>query len=157
MRILGIDPGYATIGYAVIENEGEQNKFEACGVIKTKAGIEFSERLWLIYEEMALIFSNYLPDVAAVESLYFQNNQKTAIAVAQARGVLVLSARSANVPVFEYTPMQVKLAMTGSGRAKKPEIMQKARQKLGLNFLPKPDDAADAIAVAVCHADKIFV
>ncbi|MDR2074386.1 MAG: crossover junction endodeoxyribonuclease RuvC [Oscillospiraceae bacterium] len=155
MIILGIDPGYATIGYAVLEHEKAKNLLVTCGVLKTESNVEFPKRLEKIFKDSADLFLIHNPDVTAVESLYFQNNQKTAMAVAHARGVLVLAAQVAKVPIFEYTPLQVKVAMTGCGRAKKNQVMEMAQKSLNLDFLPKPDDAADAIAIAVCHAGRL--
>ncbi|GMB10301.1 MAG: crossover junction endodeoxyribonuclease RuvC [Candidatus Improbicoccus devescovinae] len=155
MRIVGIDPGYATTGYAILNIKSSKNyELIDCGVVKTKAETYFPERLEQIYKEILNIFSKYKPNIVSIESLYFQNNQKTAIAVAQARGVIILAAQISKVSIVEYTPLQVKFAVTGCGKSKKMEIMKCTRTILKLDFLPKPDDAADAIAIAICHADR---
>lgn len=121
------------------------------GAVTTPAGMDFSERLERIYDELALLLAQKRPDAMAVEKLYFKNNQKTAIDVAQARGMVLLAARKAGVPLYEYTPLQVKSAVTGYGKAEKPQVMEMTRRLLGLREVPKPDDTADALAIAICH------
>lgn len=152
MRILGIDPGYAIIGWGAIQYEG--GRFRACdfGAVTTEAGTPFLQRLNRIYEEITDILISQRPDAMAIEKLYFQNNQKTAIEVAEARGVILLAAERCGVPVFEYTPLQVKSAVTGYGQAQKPQVMEMTRRLLRLQAVPKPDDTADALAIAICHA-----
>lgn len=154
MRILGIDPGYAIIGYGIIDFFGGKYKTLSYGVITTSSDTPFTKRLELIYDELELIIAKTKPQVAAIERLYFQNNQKTAIDVAQARGVIMLALQKSKLPVFEYTPLQIKTALTGYGRAKKPQMMEIVRRHLGLKEVPKPDDTADALAVALCHAQS---
>ncbi len=154
MRILGIDPGYAIIGYGIIDFVGGKYKTLSYGAITTNSDTPFTKRLELIYDELELVIAKTKPQVAAIERLYFQNNQKTAIDVAQARGVIMLALQKSKLPVFEYTPLQIKTALTGYGRAKKPQMMEIVRRHLGLKEVPKPDDTADALAVALCHAQS---
>ncbi len=155
IRILGIDPGYAIVGYGVLDYDGVKFKPVAYGAIITEAGTEFTERLRIISEDMDYIFDKFRPDCMAVEKLYFTTNQKTAIDVAQARGVIILSASKKGVPVAEYTPLQVKMSVTGYGKAEKHQMMEMTRNLLGLARIPKPDDTADALAVAICHGHTI--
>jgi crossover junction endodeoxyribonuclease RuvC len=152
MRILGIDPGYAIVGWGVVDHR--QNKFRTVdyGAITTNAGIEFTRRLEEIYNDMTTLFERYQPDVMAIEKLFFNTNTTTAIMVAEARGCILLAARQAGVKVYEYTPLQVKQSVTGYGRAEKKQIQEMTRLLLGLQKIPKPDDTADALALAVCHA-----
>lgn len=154
MRILGIDPGYAIIGYGIIDFVGGRYQTLNYGAITTSSDMPFTKRLELIYDELELVIMETKPQVAAIERLYFQNNQKTAIDVAQARGVIMLALQKSKLPVFEYTPLQIKTALTGYGRAKKPQMMEIVRRHLGLKEVPKPDDTADALAVALCHAQS---
>ena len=152
MLILGIDPGYAIVGYGIVKYEG--NKFTPVkyGAITTPSGMPFVKRLGIIYEEMSNLFKEYKIDAMSIEKLFFNTNSTTAIDVAQARGVIVLSAEQNGVDVFEYTPLQVKQSVTGYGRAEKNQIMEMTRMLLGLEKVPKPDDTADALALAICHA-----
>ncbi len=152
MRILGIDPGYAIVGWGVIQYEGGRFGALDFGAVTTEAGQPFLERLDRIYEELTVILKRFQPDAMSIEKLYFQNNQKTAIEVAEARGVILLAAQRCGVPVFEYTPLQVKSAVTGFGQAQKPQVMEMTRRLLRLQAVPKPDDTADALAIAICHA-----
>ncbi len=152
MRILGIDPGYAIIGWGVIAYERGRFTPLDFGAVTTPAGMPFGERLERIFNEISAIIATHKPEVLAIEKLYFQNNQKTAIEVAEARGVLLLAAQQAGIPVFEYTPLQVKSAVTGYGQAQKPQVMEMTRRLLRLQKVPKPDDTADALAIAICHA-----
>lgn len=152
MRILGIDPGYAIIGWGVLNYEHGRFAPVDFGAVTTTAGTPFVERLQQIYTDLSLVLAKYTPDAMAIEKLYFQNNQKTAIEVAEARGVILLAAQNAGVPIFEYTPLQVKSAVTGYGQAQKPQIMEMTRRLLRLQQVPKPDDTADALAIAICHA-----
>ena len=151
MVILGIDPGYAIVGYGGIEYYNNKYHTLGYGAIITKPSQSFDLRLELIFCEINTILDKCKPDVVAIEKLYFQNNQKTAIDVAQARGVILLAVRLKNVPIYEYTPLQVKTAVTGYGKAKKPQVMEMTRRLLKLEKVPKPDDTADALAVALCH------
>ncbi len=152
MIILGIDPGFAIVGVGVVQYKG--NKFAPIDyfAITTKAGMPIEQRLKIIYDEMSEAIAKYKPDVMAVEELFFNNNAKTAIQVGQARGVILLSAVNAGLPIYEYTPLQVKQAVVGYGRADKKQIQQMMKAILGLNEVPKPDDVADALALAICHA-----
>ena len=152
MRILGIDPGYAIVGYGVIEFSGSRYYAIDYGVITTTANTPFPQRLQEIYNGMVSIIIRSNPDALSIERLYFQNNQKTAIDVAQARGVILLSAQNNNLPISEYTPRQYKKAGTGYGQAHKQQVMEMTRRLLKLETIPKPDDAADALAIAICHA-----
>lgn len=152
MRILGIDPGYAIIGWGVLNYEHGRFVPVDFGAVTTTAGTPFVERLQQIYTDLSLVLAKYTPDAMAIEKLYFQNNQKTAIEVAEARGVILLAAQNAGVPIFEYTPLQVKSAVTGYGQAQKPQVMEMTRRLLRLQQVPKPDDTADALAIAICHA-----
>lgn len=152
MYILGIDPGYAIVGYGVVKYEGNKFTTVTYGAITTDAGIPFPKRLEKIYDEMNKLFETYRIDAMSIEKLYFNTNTTTAIDVAQARGVIVLSAVNHGIEVFEYTPLQVKQSVTGYGRAEKKQIMEMTRIMLGLSAVPKPDDTADALALAICHA-----
>lgn len=152
MRILGIDPGYAIVGYGAVEYRN--NKFVPVeyGAIETPAGRDFPSRLEQIFDEMTALLVRLKPEAMAVEKLFFNSNTTTAIDVAEARGVILLAARKQQVPIFEYTPLQVKQSVTGYGRAEKKQIMEMTRIFLGLEKVPKPDDTADALAMAICHA-----
>ena len=152
MIIFGIDPGYAIVGWGVIRYERGRYLPVDFGAITTPAGMPFARRLELLYEELSTLLARHRPDAVAVEKLYFQTNAKTAIDVAQARGVTVLAIQKSGVPYFEYTPLQVKNAVTGYGQAEKPQVMEMTRRLLRLKAVPKPDDTADALAIAICHA-----
>lgn len=155
MIILGIDPGYAIVGYGIIEFKNGIFKPINYGAILTHSNEEFCNRLEIIHSETAEIIKKYSPDISAIEKLYFQNNHKTAIDVAQARGVTLLALKQNNVPIFEYTPLQVKTTVTGYGKAQKKQVMLSTQRLLKLKEIPKPDDAADALAIAVCHATSL--
>lgn len=152
MIIMGIDPGYAIIGWGIIRYERGRFIPVDFGAITTPAGMNFNRRLEIIYDDLSALLAKYHPDAVAVEKLYFQNNQKTAIDVAQARGVTMLAIHKSGTPVYEYTPLQVKSAVTGFGQAHKPQVMEMTRRLLRLTEVPKPDDTADALAIAICHA-----
>ncbi len=152
MIILGIDPGYAIVGWGAVTTINGKFKTIDYGAITTKANTSFLERINIIYDGMTEIIKRSGADVLAIEKLYFHNNQKTAIQVAQARGVILLSAQKAKIPVYEYTPLQVKTAVTGYGRATKIQIMEMTKKFLCLKEVPKPDDTSDALAIALCHA-----
>ena len=152
MRILGIDPGYGITGFGLIEAERGASHLLRCGAITTPAGTEFSARLEMIYNDMTQLLQMTKPDAVAIEELFFGHNVTTAIGVAQSRGVILLAVRQAGIPVFEYKPMQVKQAVVGYGNATKHQVMEMTKRLLHLEKLPKPDDAADAIAIALCHA-----
>lgn len=151
MLVLGIDPGYAIVGYGVVKYENNRFMPVAYGAVTTKAGVEFSSRLNTIYEDVYAVIERYRPEVLSIEKLYFNTNTTTAIDVAQARGVILLAARKHNIPIYEYTPLQVKQSVTGYGKAEKAQVMELTRRLLGLEKTPKPDDTADALAVAICH------
>ena len=152
MIILGIDPGFAIVGVGVIQYKG--NKFNVVDYysITTKAGLPLEERLKLIYEGIEEAIRKYNPDCMAIEELFFNNNAKTAIQVGQARGVILLGAVKSGIPVYEYTPLQVKQSVVGYGRADKSQVQQMTKSLLCLGAVPKPDDVADALAIAICHA-----
>ena len=152
MRILGIDPGYAIIGVGVIDYIGNKFKTVAYDAITTEAGVPTPQRLQKIFTELNAYIDKYKPDAVAVEELFFNSNQKTAIHVAQARGVIIVSAVNKGISLYEYTPLQIKQAITGYGRADKKQIQAMVKMFLKLNAVPKPDDAADALAVALTHA-----
>lgn len=152
MRILGIDPGYGITGFGLIEAERGASHLLRCGAITTPAGTEFSARLEMIYNDMAQLLQMTKPDAVAIEELFFGHNVTTAIGVAQSRGVILLAVRQAGIPVFEYKPMQVKQAVVGYGNATKHQVMEMTKRLLHLEKSPKPDDAADAVAIALCHA-----
>lgn len=151
IRILGIDPGYAIVGFGILDYDGMRFDPIEYGALLTDAGTPFPERLAAIHTDMEYILDKFEPDCMAIERLYFTTNQKTAIDVAQARGVTVLSAAMRKIPISEYTPLQVKSSVTGYGKAEKKQVMEMTRQILGLAQIPKPDDAADALAIAICH------
>lgn len=152
LRILGIDPGLATVGFSIVDVEKSRMKLVTCGVISTPAHTSLSSRLDRIFDDMNELISSFDPDVMSIEELFFNTNITTGIAVAHARGVILLSAYRAGVQVFEYTPLQVKQAVVGYGRAEKNQVIDMVRRILALPAAPKPDDAADAVALAICHA-----
>lgn len=152
MIILGIDPGYAIVGCGVIDFTANRFKIIDHRAVTTPAGMPFEQRLKAIYDGVIDIICAYKPEAMAIEELFFTSNQKTAIAVGEARGVLLLAAVNSGVPVFEYTPLQVKQSVVGYGRAVKTQVMEMTRVILGLDCVPKPDDVADALAIAICHA-----
>ena len=152
LRILGIDPGRATVGFSIVDVEKSRMRLVTCGVISTPAHTSLSSRLDRIFEDMNDLISSFSPDVMSIEELFFNTNITTGIAVAHARGVILLSAYRAGVQVFEYTPLQVKQAVVGYGRAEKNQVIDMVRRILALPAAPKPDDAADAVALAICHA-----
>lgn len=152
MRILGIDPGYGITGFGVIESRQGQISLLTCGAITTPPGMDFSARLEIIYNDMCDLLARTKPDAVAIEELFFGQNVTTGIGVAQARGVVLLAIRQAGLEVTSYKPMQVKLSLVGYGNATKHQMMDMTRRLLHLSAMPKPDDAADAIAIALCHA-----
>lgn len=154
MRILGVDPGTATTGFGVIDTDGRTYKFIDAGVITTPADQPMPERLKTIHQELTQVIAETKPDAVAVELLYFATNVTTAMTVGQARGVIMLTIAEAGLPVFEYTPMQVKMGVTGYGGAKKPQIQEMVKNLLKLSAIPRPDDAADALAIAMTHAHQ---
>ena len=156
MRILGIDPGYATIGFGLIEGERAQYRMVTYGAITTPAGLPLSKRLYQIDRDMEELIGQLKPDVISVEELFFNTNITTGIAVAHGRGVLLCAAERCGIPLFEYTPGQVKMAVTGYGKAEKRQVMDMTKRLLKLAKTPRPDDAADALALALCHARFYF-
>ena len=151
MRILGIDPGYGITGFGLIEGERGQFRLLRCGAITTPPNTDFSWRLEVIYNDMVELLKIAKPDVVAIEELFFGQNVTTGIGVAQSRGVILLAIRQAGLEVFSYKPMQVKQALVGYGSATKHQMQDMTMRLLHLNAMPKPDDAADAIAIALCH------
>lgn len=152
MRILGIDPGIATIGFGIVDFDKNKYKFVRCGIISTPAHNPLSDRLVTIYDDLCEVIDFYKPDVVSVEELFFNTNLTTGISVAHGRGVVLLACRKAGLQIYEYTPLQVKQAVVGYGRAEKKQVMEMVKRLCGLDTVPKPDDAADAVALALCHA-----
>ena len=152
MRILGIDPGYGITGFAVIDAQRNQFRLVNCGAITTPPGTDFSARLEMIYEDMRKLLELAKPDTVAIEELFFGQNVTTGIGVAQSRGVILLAIRQAGLDVHQYKPMQVKQSVVGYGNATKHQVQDMTKRILHLQQMPKPDDAADAIAIALCHA-----
>ena len=152
MRILGIDPGYGIIGFGLVEGNRNQFQLLRCGAITTPAGMDFSARLEIIYEDMKNLLEVAKPDVVAIEELFFGQNVTTGIGVAQSRGVILLAIRQAGLEVYSYKPMQVKQSVVGYGNATKHQDQDMTKRLLHLSAMPLPDDAADAIAIALCHA-----
>ena len=152
MKILGIDPGMAIVGYGLIEtDESEEIKLTASGSIQTNKSLSDSKRLLEIYNDMTKIVETYKPDCASVEQLFFFKNQKTVIPVAEARGVILTVLEKFDIPAYSYTPMEVKQVLTGYGRAEKKDVEQMVKLTLKTNDIPKLDDTVDAIAIAICH------
>ena len=152
MRILGIDPGYALLGYGVIDTDGRTATAVDYGVVETKAGAPFPERLQRLYDGVSQLVEMYRPDCAVFEELFFYHNITTAISVGAGRGVAILAAQQKGLPLYEYTPMQIKLAVTANGHADKKQVQHMVKLLLNLKADPKPDDAADALAAALCHS-----
>ena len=152
MRILGIDPGYGITGFGLVEANRGQFRLERCGAITTPPNTDFSWRLEVIYNDMAELLKVTKPDVVAIEELFFGQNVTTGIGVAQSRGVILLAIRQAGLEVYAYKPAQVKQSLVGYGNATKHQMQDMTKRLLHLNAMPKPDDAADAIAIALCHA-----
>ncbi|MEA3407708.1 MAG: crossover junction endodeoxyribonuclease RuvC [Chloroflexota bacterium] len=151
MLVLGLDPGLADTGYGLVVGDGRDLRAVSYGVIRTPANTPVGERLAKIYQEMSHLLGEYHPDVAAVEELFFCRNVRTAMMVGEARGVLLLALAEAGLEVAEYTPLQIKEGITGYGRAEKGQVQEMVRVLLCLKEVPRPDDAADALAVAICH------
>lgn len=152
MVILGIDPGYATVGYGVLEYNKGRFRVMDYGAVTTPAGVDFPSRLQMIFEGISELCDRFKPDCMSVEELFFNTNITTGIQVGHARGVILLAAKMKGVESFEYTPLQVKQSVVGYGRAEKHQVMEMTRQLLHLERIPRPDDAADALALAICHA-----
>lgn len=156
MKILGIDPGTATTGFGVIETDGHKHTFVDAGVITTPAKQALELRLETIYDDLTELLKEHKPDHCAVEELFFAKNVTNAMSVSHARGVILLAIIKAGIDHSEYTPMQIKQAMTGYGKAEKQQIQEMVRIMLNMKSIPKPDDAADALAVAICHANSVI-
>ena len=152
MLILGIDPGYAIVGFGVLESAGGRQRLVRCGAINTPAGMALPARLLQIARDMETLIGQFHPQAMAIEELFFNHNVTTGIGVAQARGVILMTAEKLSVPVYEYNPSQVKQAVVGYGKAEKRQVMDMTRRLLKLRAVPRPDDAADALALAICHA-----
>lgn len=152
MRILGIDPGYATTGFGLLHSQGGTYSLLQYGTVTTPAELPFPKRLKMLYEDMTRLLEVTKPDAVAVEELFWGHNITTGIGVSHGRGVILLAVENADIPLFEYTPMQVKQAVVGYGKAEKHQVMDMTRRLLKLEKIPRPDDAADAIAIAICHA-----
>ena len=157
MKILGIDPGLGIVGYSIVEYDGETPVLLHSGSIQTQKGTRESARLLEIFEDMTTIVEKYKPDCAAIEKLFFFRNRTTVMPVAHARGVILIVLEKFKIPIFEYTPMEVKQVLTGYGRADKKEIEQMVKLSLGVDTLPKLDDTVDSIAIAICHTRSIMV
>jgi crossover junction endodeoxyribonuclease RuvC len=151
MKILGIDPGTAIVGYGLIENIGNKLKHLEHGCMYTNKDKNMNSRLKDIFNDLNTIFDEFKPDAVAIEEIFYFKNNKTIISVSQARGVILLAAELKNIPIYEYTPLQVKMGITGYGRAEKKQIQLMVKKILNLSDIPKPDDAADALAIAVTH------
>ena len=151
MIILGIDPGYAIVGFGVLEYKNNHFSVIDYGAITTDAGMPFNRRLEHIYDELTVLLEKYRPDAMSIEKLFYNSNAKTVIDVSQARGVIMLAAQKCGVPAFEYTPLQVKQSVVGYGRAEKKQVQEMIKRILFLEKVPKPDDTADALAMAICH------
>ena len=149
---MGIDPGYGTTGFALLESDRASLRLLQCGVVTTPPGMAFPQRLNVLYQDIVQLMVSANPQAMAIEELFFGHNVTTGIGVAQARGVILLAAAQQIIPVFTYTPMQVKQAVVGYGGASKNQVMDMTRRILRLEKIPRPDDAADAIAIALCHA-----
>ena len=152
MRIIGIDPGYAIVGYGILDYEANKFKVVDYGAITTEASMDMFLRFQSIHRDLNALMEKYNPEFMAIEELFFNSNKTTAINVAQARGVLLLSALNHGAQIFEYTPLQVKQAIAGYGKAEKKQVQQMTKLLLNLSEIPKPDDTADALAIAICHA-----
>lgn len=151
MRIMGIDPGLAIVGFGVVDTFNRQVKAVDYGTIQTESKLQYTDRLLCISNSLEQLLDRYNPDVVAVEELFFNKNTKTAFAVSQARGVILLTVLKKGIPLYEYTPLQVKQGVVGYGRATKVQVQLMVKTLLGLKEIPKPDDAADGLAVAICH------
>ena len=152
MVVLGIDPGVATVGFGIISETGGIPKPKRYGVITTPAGMRLALRLKQINNDVSELIKMFKPDAIAVEELFFNTNQKTAVSVAHGRAAIILAGEEHGIPMFEYTPLQVKKAVAGYGRASKKQVMEMVKRLLAMDQVPKPDDVADALAIAICHA-----
>lgn len=154
MRIIGIDPGYAIVGFGIVDYIGGKFTVLDYGAITTDKDTPFPQRLCEIYDDYCLILDTWKPDALSIERLYFTNNQKTGIDVAQARGIIIMAAQQRNIEINEYTPLQVKQAVVGYGQAVKKQVQEMTRKILKLKTIPKPDDTADALAMTICHGQS---
>ncbi len=154
MRIIGIDPGFAILGYGVVEKIGNSYKPVAYGSITTPSGMDMSERLKVVYKNLMDIIDRYEPTEASIEELFFNKNAKTALMVGQARGVAMLACANSDLDIYEYTPLQIKQGVVGYGRAEKKQVQMMMKSILKLKEVPKPDDTADALAAAICHGNQ---
>ncbi|MCW3490802.1 crossover junction endodeoxyribonuclease RuvC [Dethiobacter alkaliphilus] len=152
MRIIGIDPGIATTGYGIVDSDGHRSVAIEYGCVLTDKDLPGPQRLQCIYRELSAVVSRFEPQVMAVEKLFFNKNINSAMQVGEARGVAILTGMHAGLDIFEYTPLQVKQSVVGFGRAEKKQVQQMVKVLLNLTKIPRPDDAADALAVALCHA-----
>jgi len=153
MKILGIDPGYGIVGFGIVESVSYgQFRTVDYGAITTDKSLSIAERISIVYESICTLIDLHKPDVMAIEELFFHTNTTTAIAVAEARGVIMLAGKHKSIDMYEYTPLQIKQALTGQGRADKAQVQFMVKNILGLTSIPRPDDAADALAVAICHS-----
>ena len=151
MRVIGIDPGTAITGWGVVEGDGNDLQMVAAGVVTTAAGTPLPQRLQIIYNDLTALIKEWQPESSAIEELFFSKNAKTALAVGHGRGAAMLALANADLPITEYKPLEVKQAVTGHGGADKQQIQQMVKLLLSLEDIPRPDDAADALAVAICH------
>lgn len=157
MIILGIDPGMARCGFGIVEKKGNAVKYLSAGVIESLSSYTQSKRLEIIYNGIKKIIKRYKPDIIAIESLFFSKNAKTALRVGEARGVILLAAQLQKIKIMEFTPLQVKISITGYGFAEKHQVQKMVKMLLGLKEIPKPDDAADAIAIAICCINNLKI
>lgn len=157
MKILGIDPGMAIVGYSVLDFDGENIELLHSGAIRTSKDDRESSRLLEIYDDMTTLVEKYKPDCASIEKLFFFRNQTTVMPVAHARGVILTVLEKFKIPIYEYTPMEVKMVLTGYGRADKKEVEQMVKYSLGVERLPKLDDTVDSIAIAICHTRSAVI
>jgi crossover junction endodeoxyribonuclease RuvC len=155
MRIIGIDPGYAILGYGVVDKSPNKYALVECGVFTTDKDDPMPARLKRVYSMLMDVISEFAPEAAAVEELFFNSNAKTAIHVGEARGAAILACANSGLPVYEYTPLQIKQAIAGYGRADKCQMQELVRRICGLSEVPSPDDAADAVAAAICHGNSV--
>ncbi len=155
-RVFGVDPGFGIVGYGVIDVYGRSESLVAYGAIRTSARDAIPKRIEKIYDELSKLLTEYEPNEAAVEELYFFRNVTTAISVGEARGVILLALEKFGIDIYEYTPMEVKLSVTSYGKATKRQVQEMVRIMLNMDDIPRPDDAADALAIALCHAHQTF-
>ena len=155
-RIFGVDPGFGIVGYGVIDVYGQSENLVTYGAIRTSAHDAIPKRIEKIYDELSKLLTEYTPDEAAVEELYFFRNVTTAISVGEARGVILLALEKFGIDIYEYTPMEVKLSVTSYGKATKRQVQEMVRVMLNMDDIPRPDDAADALAIALCHAHQLL-